>query len=97
MVTEEFSAGRLSYSQVRALCRVTDASNEVELVRLAQEMNADQLERMCRLLRGLDDRTDALADLTSMTTRWGGDGTATIRCVSRSRKLPLSPPRSRSG
>ena len=56
------------------MCRVADATNEAELVRLAQEMNADQLERMCRLLRGLDDRTDAqVADLTSMTTRWGED------------------------
>ena len=76
----EFAAGRLSYSQVRALCRVADATNEAELVRLAREMNADQLERMCRLLRGLDDQTDAdAADCTSMVTRWDDDGTATIR------------------
>jgi len=80
LVTAEFGAGRLSYSQVRALCRVADATNEAELVELAQEMNADQLERMCRLLRGLDDATDAeVPDLTSMTVRWGEDGTATFR------------------
>ncbi len=80
LVTEQFASGRLSYSQVRALCRVADATNEAELVRLAQEMNADQLERMCRLLRGLDDDTDAeVPDRTSLVTRWGDDGTATIR------------------
>jgi len=80
LVTAQFASGRLSYSQVRALCRVADATNEAELVGLAQEMNADQLERMCRLLRGLDDATDSeVADLTSMTVRWGDDGTATVR------------------
>jgi len=80
LVTEQFAVGRLSYSQVRALCRVADATNEADLVQLAQEMNADQLERMCRLLRGLDDATDAeVPDLTSITVRWGEDGTATIR------------------
>jgi len=80
LVTEQFAAGRLSYSQVRALCRVADATNEAELVRLAREMNADQLERMCRLLRGVDDQTDAEADRSaSMVIRWDDDGTATIR------------------
>lgn len=80
VVTGEFSAGRLSYSQVRALCRVADATNEAGLVELAQVMNADQLERMCHLLRGIDRETEAaVPDRTSMTTRWGDDGTATIR------------------
>jgi len=80
LVTAEFAAGRLSYSQVRALCRVADAANEQGLVELAQAMNADQLERMVRLLRGLDDETDAEApELMSLATRWGDDGTATIR------------------
>jgi len=80
VVTQHFASGRLSYSQVRALCRVADATNEAELVELAREMNADQLERMCRLLRGLDDETDAeVDDRTSMVTRWDDDGMATIR------------------
>jgi len=80
VVAGEFAAGRLSYSQVRALCRVADATNEAELVGLAQVMNAEQMERMCRLLRGIDDEIDAeVPDRTSMVTRWGDDGTATIR------------------
>jgi hypothetical protein len=79
-ITAEFSAGRLSYSQVRALCRVADSSNESELVQLAQAMNADQLERMCRLMRSVDNPTDADADTrTSLVARWSEDGTATIR------------------
>ncbi len=80
VLTGEFAAGRLSYSQVRALCRVADTSNEAELVRLAQSMNADQLERMCRLMKGLDNGVDIDAGArTSMVTRWSDDGTATIR------------------
>jgi len=80
VVTEHFASGRLSYSQVRALCRVADATNEAELVELAREMNADQLERMCRLLRGLDDEADAeVAERTSLVTRWDDEGIATIR------------------
>ena len=65
---------------MRALCRVADATNEAELVRLAREMNADQLERMCRLLRGVDEQAEVEADRrASMVTRWDEDGTATIR------------------
>jgi hypothetical protein len=65
---------------VRALCRVADATNEAELIRLAQLMNAEQLERMCRALRSLDDEADAAAgDRTSLVARWGDEGTATIR------------------
>ncbi|MEO5679354.1 MAG: DUF222 domain-containing protein [Acidimicrobiales bacterium] len=79
-ITEHFAAGRLSYSQVRALCRVADAKNEAELVELARNMNAGQLERMCRLLRSVDDDTDVeAAASTSLTARWADDGTATIR------------------
>jgi len=80
LITEQYGAGRLSYSQVRALCRVADATNEAELVRLAQEMNGSQLERMCRLLRGKDEQTEAgVEGLTALSVRWGDDGTATIR------------------
>ena len=76
LVTEQFGAGRLSYSQVRALCRVADTTNEGELVELAQEMNADQLERMCRLLRGLDDATDAEVPDLNVVHRVDGRRTA---------------------
>ncbi|MFP5371407.1 MAG: DUF222 domain-containing protein, partial [Actinomycetes bacterium] len=80
VVTAAFEGGRLSYSQVRALCRVADATNEAELVSLAQHMNADQLERMCREIRGCSDEVDAeAAERTSLVTRWGEDGTATTR------------------
>ena len=80
LMRAELAVGRLSYSQVRALCRVADATNEAELIRLAQLMNAEQLERMCRALRSLDDEADAAAgDRTSLVARWGDEGTATIR------------------
>jgi hypothetical protein len=81
LMCQEFAAGRLSYSQVRALCRGADTTNEAELIRLAQNMNASQLESMCRALRGLDDEVDAeVGERTSLVARWDDQGTATIRC-----------------
>lgn len=80
LMCEEFAAGRLSYSQVRALCREADATNEAELIRLAQNMNAEQLEKVCRALRGLSDDVDAEVEgRTSLVARWDDQGTATIR------------------
>ena len=46
MITEEFAAGRLSYSKVRALTRVATPMNEGDLVMLAQHATASQVERI---------------------------------------------------
>ena len=43
-----FAEGRLSYSQARALTRVAQPENEVELLALAREATAAQLERLVR-------------------------------------------------
>jgi len=57
-VRAEFAAGRLSYSQVRALTRVASAENEGELLELARHATAAQLERVVRGYRA----ASALAD-----------------------------------
>jgi hypothetical protein len=51
LVTAEFAAGKLSYSQVRAMTRVATPDNEATLVELAQYSTASQLERSVRAYR----------------------------------------------
>lgn len=52
LVAEEFAAGRLSYSKVRAITRVATPANEEELVMYAQHTTAAQVERIVRTYRG---------------------------------------------
>jgi hypothetical protein len=66
LVTERFSSGRLSYSQVRAITRVATPTNESSLIDLAGASTAAQLERICRSYRRTseaaketEDRRDA--------------------------------------
>ena len=53
LITEEFGAGRLSYSKVRALTRVATPMNEADLVMLAHHATASQVERIVRAYRGV--------------------------------------------
>ena len=52
-ITEEFAAGRLSYSKVRALTRVATPMNEGDLVMLAQHATASQVDRIVSAYRGV--------------------------------------------
>lgn len=54
-VTEAFSLGRLSYSQVRAVSRVATRANEEYLLHAALHLTASQLERLVRSYRGVID------------------------------------------
>lgn len=47
-IREAFAAGRLSYSQARALTRVAEPEREEELLALARHATAAQLERLVR-------------------------------------------------
>jgi len=47
----EFSAGRLTYSKVRALTRIATRESETDLLELARHATAAQLERMIRAAR----------------------------------------------
>src|SRR5438552_9923128 len=51
LITDEFAAGKLTYSQVRAITRVATPDNEATLVELAQHATASQLERSVRAYR----------------------------------------------
>jgi hypothetical protein len=51
LVRAEFSAGRLSYSKVRAITRVATPANEADLVVYAQHTTAAQTERIVRTYR----------------------------------------------
>jgi 5-methylcytosine-specific restriction endonuclease McrA len=52
-LTEEFAAGRLSYSKVRALTRVATPMNEGDLVMLARHATASQVDRIVSAYRGV--------------------------------------------
>lgn len=54
LISEAFAAGRLTYSKVRALTRVATAQREKELLSVALSVNASQLERLVREMRGID-------------------------------------------
>jgi hypothetical protein len=55
---EAFGRGELSYSKVRALTRVAEPASEAELLRLARDATAAQLERMLGAFRRVS-RADA--------------------------------------
>jgi Domain of unknown function (DUF222) len=52
-VREVFARGQLSFSQVRAICRVADEGSEETLVDFAEHATAAQLERIVRAYRGV--------------------------------------------
>lgn len=80
----EFSAGRLSYSQVRAMTRVATPDNERVLLDLARFGTAGQLETAVRAYRGvLDDRATERANdrhaRRSCDWHWDDDGCLVLR------------------
>ena len=62
LITEEFSRGRLSYSQVRALTRVAEPATEAGLVEIARNGTVAQLERLVRGMRFCIRRDDETAE-----------------------------------
>jgi hypothetical protein len=59
-ISQAFAEGRLSYTKVRALTRVTHLRHEGELLRFALRHSAVQVEERCREFRcGTVDSTDA--------------------------------------
>jgi hypothetical protein len=76
-ITAGFSAGRLSYSKVRALTRVAEPDNERELLELAEHATASQLERIITGYRNAISAGDAeeARARRHFSTRWEPDGT----------------------
>jgi hypothetical protein len=80
LVREEFAAGRLSYSKVRALTRIANPENEAALVGLARHATAAQVERSVRAYRGVlsreeeIDRANRNHEDRYFRGDWGDDG-----------------------
>jgi hypothetical protein len=79
-IRDVFGSGRLSYSKARALTRVAEPAMEPELLELAEEATAAQLERILRGYRRatVDDEARAL-ERRHFRTQWEDDGTLTVR------------------
>lgn len=81
-VREAFSRGELSYSKVRAITRVDDVAHEGELVELARNASAAQLERIVRSYRSAAQvEADAERALASrfLSLSWDDDGSLRVR------------------
>lgn len=76
-----FARGALSYSKVRALTRVAEPEMEAELLALAEDATAAQLERLLRGYRGAiaADTAERTRSRRHLATRWEDDGSLTIR------------------
>ena len=75
-----FERGELSYTQVRAVTRVTDASGEEEMLQVARSCSGEQIERLARGIRrakALDD-PEASAARYGVTWRHDEDGTVVL-------------------
>lgn len=70
LIFGEFSRGRLSYSQVRALTRAATPENEAEMLRVARHMTASQLEDAVRAMRGAITADEAAARHEARSARW---------------------------
>jgi hypothetical protein len=84
LVAEEFRAGRLSYSKVRAITRVATPANEEQLVMYAQHTTAAQVERIVRTDRGYrspeeeTDATNRLHDEQYLQVEYDLDGAGVV-------------------
>ncbi len=81
-VRAAFARGELSYSKVRAITRVEDVAHEDELVELAQNATAAQLERIVRSYRSaVLAESDAARVLEErfLALEWDDDGSLRVR------------------
>ncbi len=69
LVEEAFSAGRLSYSKVRAITRVATAHDEGTWVSIAEHGTAAQLDRLASAFRKVN-RQDSLDEIASTGLFW---------------------------
>ena len=79
VLAEAFGRGEISYSKVRALTRIARPETEVDLLAMAREGSAGQIERLVRAYRRADpaaERDQAAAQRESrwVSTRWTEDG-----------------------
>jgi hypothetical protein len=75
LIREAFICGELSYAKVRALTRVAAPATEQELLELARELTAAQLDRVVRAYRYVSAKeANELQDLVYVGWSWDDDG-----------------------
>lgn len=82
LVRAAFSRGELSYSKVRALTRVEDVEREEELVELARNATAAQLERIVRSYRSAvlaESDASRVLEERFLSLEWDDDGSLRVR------------------
>lgn len=83
LVREAFGRGELSYSKVRAICRVAGPNTESQLLMTAQHATAAQLERLVRAYRGVVSTQIEQANRTHVGRyvdwQWEEDGSLSLR------------------
>lgn len=77
-VAAAFSAGRLSYSKVRALTRFVTTASESELVNMAERSTGSQIERLAASARRARRASDVEARRKSAYVRWHQDDDGSI-------------------
>ena len=73
-----FLAGELSYSKVRAICRVADLDNEAELIEMATVTTASQLDRIVAKMPSPDSNTADEVSRCDVSFKHNDDGTVTM-------------------
>ncbi|MFL5894584.1 MAG: DUF222 domain-containing protein [Thermoleophilaceae bacterium] len=82
LLTEAFSRGELSYSQMRALTRIEDVGDERELLDFARAHSAAQLEQVVRSYRRcatVDEAAQDAYDGRSLHWWWEDDGSLMLK------------------
>src|SRR5262245_58859871 len=81
LLDDALRRGELSYSKVRAMTRVATSANEADLLNIARNTTASQLEKICRLRRqvtSLDDPGGHRDDRRYVASRRTDDGMVSI-------------------
>ena len=84
-VRAAFGRGELSYSKVRALTRVMETDGDADLLELAHQTTAAQLERIVRGYSRALEAVDPQVALDARDARWGWDENG---CLTISARLP---------
>lgn len=78
LLDDALRRGELSFSKLRAMTRIATPKNEANLLELARQSTASQLERMCRLARQTRPLERTAAERRSFTVRACEDGMVRI-------------------
>jgi len=75
-----FAHGQISFAKVRALTRVANSANEENLLELALELTAAQLERALRAYRRVTtEEAAAVQEAAYLDSYWDEDGSLVVR------------------